>query len=131
MRDEKIKSRLGLFRQKFRVLKHPQHVVVILPQHHPGYLASTVRVDPLNQREESLSQHLLLILRSRSCQPSLDSFQLEDSFSLVQTVQRYLVGVVQAFPQFLDGVYDNLPDFLNLVFENVDLVRGLFLTGGG
>ena len=48
------------------VLQHVKELSVVDLEQHAGDLASQVRVHPLDEREESLTQHLLLLLgRSR------------------------------------------------------------------
>ena len=127
---EFIHGSLDLFSEIIRVLNHLDNLLIVLLQHHPGYLGST-RIDLLNRQEESLSQHLLLLLRSCGGKPCPNTFHSDHSLNLVQTSEHFLVGVVPAVLHFLDGVDDILADFFNLERKFVDLDLHFFLTGGG
>jgi len=55
-------SFFNLALQRVRVLQHVKELSVVDLQQHAGDLSGEVGVHPLDQREESLTQHLLLLL---------------------------------------------------------------------
>ena len=86
MFGQSINGSLELSLEILLVLQHLENLPVILLDHH----ANSVRVQLLDQREESFPQQRLLTLRRFSRQACLDAFHLERSHGFLQALLHLL-----------------------------------------